>query len=243
MRLEPDIIKITFQSGEFQLTGFLHLPPNPHPPIVFGSHGLLATGNSPKQISLANQCNAEGIAFFRFDHRGCGNSSGTFREVTSLSGRKEDLAAAVETVCSRYDLGKKIGFFGSSMGGAVSIASARALKPDAMVSYAAPVRSRNINTVIENDPAADGDKGPLYNPDALKFDNDDYLSDLHHILVIHGDADPVVPVKHAYRIFEAAHEPKKLLIQNSGDHPMNNPVHQREFIKEATGWFKQWLKE
>ena len=243
MRPKPEIIEISFKSGEFQLNGMLHLPPAPNPPIVFGSHGLLATGDSPKQMALADACNARGIAFFRFDHRGCGKSDGTFNVVTSLEGRKEDLTAAVHAVRSKYGLGEKTGFFGSSMGGAVSIASARSVKPDAMVTYAAPVRSRNINAVIEKDPAAGGDKGPLYNPGSLKFDISDNLADLHHILVIHGDTDPVVPVKHAQMIYESAHQPKRLMIQSGGDHPMNNPAHQLEFVAETAKWFKQWLNE
>ena len=238
-----EIIEIFFKSGGFRLNGTLHLPINSHPPIVFGSHGLLATGNSPKQITLAEKCNAAGMAFFRFDHRGCGNSGGTFQEVTSLSGRMEDMAAAVDAIRSKYNLGKKTGFFGSSMGGAVSIASARALKPDAMVTYAAPVRSRNINAAIEKDPDVGGNMGPLSDPDSLKFDVSDQLIGLHHILVIHGDADPVVPGKHAHMIHESAKDPKKLMIQSGGDHPMNNPVHQQEFINSATDWFKRWLKD
>jgi uncharacterized protein len=243
MGVTSNIIEIMFASGEFQLNGTLHMPPNPQPPIVFGSHGLLATGSSPKQIALAEKCNAVGIAFFRFDHRGCGASGGTFQEVTSLSGRMEDMAAAVDAVRSKCTLGNKYGFFGSSMGGAVSIASARALKPHAMVTYAAPIRSRNINATIEKDPAAGGNKGPLSDPDSLKFDVSDHLMDLRHILVIHGDADPVVPVKHAHMIYESARDPKRLMIQNGGDHPMNNPVHQQEFIKTATDWFRQWLND
>ncbi|MFO7964689.1 MAG: alpha/beta fold hydrolase [Desulfobacterales bacterium] len=240
MPRESEPIELAFQSGEYLLKGTLHLPPVVRPPIVFGSHGLMATGDSPKQIALAKRCVAEGIAYFRFDHRGCGKSGGTFKEVTSLSGRKEDLAAAVKAVRSKYELGE-IGLFGSSMGGAVGIASAERLKPAAMATYAAPIRSRNINAVIETDPNAGGNMGPLYDPDGLRFDLQPFLSGLHHILVIHGNADPVVPVAHAHRIFESARDPKKIRIQTGGDHPMNNPEHQQAFLEETIEWFKMWL--
>ena len=66
--------KITFSSNGFLLSGALHLPTTDLPPVVIGSHGLLSNSSSPKQIQLARKCNEYGIAFFRFDHRGCGQS-------------------------------------------------------------------------------------------------------------------------------------------------------------------------
>ena len=67
---------LSFSSDGFRLSGTLHLPGMPLPPIVVGSHGLLSSGSSPKQIELARQCSENGMAFFRFDHRGCGHSDG-----------------------------------------------------------------------------------------------------------------------------------------------------------------------
>jgi predicted acyl esterase len=85
------IKKITFLSDGFKLYGTLHLPPAERPPVVIGSHGLLSSSSSPKQIALARACTAAGIAYFRFDHRGRGKSEGVFKEVTSLKARCTDL--------------------------------------------------------------------------------------------------------------------------------------------------------
>ncbi|MBW1942183.1 MAG: alpha/beta hydrolase [Deltaproteobacteria bacterium] len=233
--------ELFFLSNGYRLKGTLHLPSTPFPSIVFGSHGLLSTSKSPKQIELAHQCNAVGIAFFRFDHRGCGESEGDYKDIASLTGRCEDLARAIETIRLRNDIGGKIGFFGSSMGGAVSISSANRFKPDAMVTYAAPIRSRNINEVLEKEPDDNQTIGPLHDLNELKFDLSDHLSNLHNILVIHGDADQVVPVSHAHSIHNSARKPKKLILQKNGDHPMNNRVHQKNFIRETISWFKQYL--
>ena len=90
-------ININFESDGFLLKGMLHLPEADLPPIVIGSHGLLSNSYSPKQITLARECNANGIAYFRFDHRGCGQSNGVFNEVTSLEGRRNDLICAIKT--------------------------------------------------------------------------------------------------------------------------------------------------
>ena len=106
-------LNITFSSNGFRLKGMLHLPETDLPPVVIGSHGLLSNSYSPKQIALARECNAHGIAYFRFDHRGCGQSDGVFNEITSLTGRRDDLISAVNAIKMRKYIGKRIGLFGS----------------------------------------------------------------------------------------------------------------------------------
>jgi len=96
---------ISFNSDGLELRGVLHLPDDRQPPVVIGSHGLYSSSSSPKQIALAEQCNRLGIAYFRFDHRGCGSSEGEFDLVTSLEARCRDLIAAAETINNRIDTG------------------------------------------------------------------------------------------------------------------------------------------
>ena len=239
---ESDIIckEITFLSGEFLLKGTLHLPTIDRPPVVIGSHGLLSSSSSPKQIELALKCTECGIAFFRFDHRGCGQSEGAFQEVTSLEARCIDLVSAVKCIQSRSDIGNRLGLFGSSMGGAVCISAASLSAVDAMVTFAAPVRSSSILEALEktNDSNA---IPPLFEEKYLLSDLSDKLSNLHHILIFHGDSDNVVPPSNAQEIYSKAGEPKKLIMQRQGDHRMSTKEHQKNFIKEAVNWFKTHL--
>ncbi|MCK7511694.1 MAG: alpha/beta hydrolase [Desulfobacterales bacterium] len=131
----------------FQLKGTLHLPAADNPPVVIGCHGLLSDRSSPKQIALAEACNALGLAFFRFDHRGCGESAGKAGGGdTSLEGRASDLLHAIRLLESRPGLGKQIGLFGSSMGGAVCLRVASERPVAAVVTFAAPVRSLAART-------------------------------------------------------------------------------------------------
>jgi len=143
--------KISFLSDNLLLRGILHLPAVEKGPIVIGSHGLLSSVNSPKQIALARRCNDFGIAFFRFDHRGCGKSEGVFKEVTSLDARCTDILSAIETIRSQGYIGSRIGLFGSSMGGAACISAACTIKIDSMVVNAAPLRSRMIKRPDEKE--------------------------------------------------------------------------------------------
>ncbi len=230
--------KISFLSDNFILQGVLHLPDTPNPPVVFGSHGLFSDKESPKQIELAKQCKQFGIAFFRFDHRGCGESDGDHRDVPSIKARCIDLTSAVKTVLARDDTGDRIGFFGSSMGGAVSLAVAGDLQPKAIVTFAAPLRNHSMVEVPvqeESDSAA-----PIYKT-GFKFDISGSLSNLHSILIFHGDADDVVPLSNARKIYSIASDPKKIVIQKNGDHRMSDPDHQKEFVSKAAEWFRDRL--
>jgi len=222
-------------SDSFLLRGILHIPAVEKYPVIIGSHGLLSSGNSPKQIELAQRCNDFGIAFFRFDHRGCGKSEGVFKEVTSLDARRNDILNAIETIRSQGYIGSKIGLFGSSMGGAACISAAGTTEIDSMVVSAAPLRSRMIKR-----PAEKEDK-VVYDEIKLSFDISGKLSGINNILIFHGDADQVVPFSNARELYEKAGDTKKLIIQENGDHLMSNKAHQEEFIREAGLWFKERL--
>ena len=227
---------ITFSSDGFQLKGILHLPAQNAPPVVIGSHGLLSSCNSPKQIALAQKCCQLGIAFFRFDHRGCGSSQGTVREVPSFHGRCNDLISAIQTVKARNDTGSRIGLFGSSMGGAVCLSTASILEIDALVTFAALVRSAPIVNALKKLKDSDVLKSGLFE-NKYVFDISDKLSNIHNILIFHGKEDNVVPISHALEIYKKTGESKKLILQENGDHRMSNKHHQKEFIHEAASWF------
>jgi alpha-beta hydrolase superfamily lysophospholipase len=241
MHPERLVLELGFRADGFNLRGTLHLPEALLPPLVIGCHGLLSDRRSPKQIALAEACNRLGLAFFRFDHRGCGESEGLLDEVTSLETRTSDLLHAMEHLGRRSDLGKRVGLFGSSMGGAVCLQAACRRDIAALVVFGAPVRSR---------PLKDAARRPAGTPEAARmavvlreeFDLGPGLAGIRNVLVFHGEADAVVPLAQAHEIFRCAAEPKRLVIQNSGDHLMSDPRHQEEFTREASLWLSRSLK-
>jgi len=229
--------EVSFLSDSYTLKGMLHLPEAKSPPVVIGSHGLLSTGESPKQIELARKCNDLGIAYLRFDHRGCGKSGGFFKEVTSLESRCKDLICAYNMICERNDTGDRIGLFGSSLGGAASISVACELKIDAIVTFAAPLRSSSIFDAAKG---SDDYKTceNLFNEEKLIFNISEKIEKIHNIIVFHGDADTVVPPSYAKMIYDKAKPPKKIVIQKGGDHNMSCKEHQESFVKQAASWFE-----
>ena len=233
------IEEIAFASDNFLLKGCLHLPPIDQPPLVIGSHGLFSDKNSPKQIQLAQQCNRNNIAFFRFDHRGCGESDAPFEEVTSLDARCTDLIAAANMLKARYDLSSRVGLFGSSMGGTVCLAAACHVKPVAVIIWAAPVRSIDIVESQADRKTTENSNIPFKK---IPFDISNRLSDIRNILIFHGEADEIVPPSHAAEIFERVKEPKKLILFPQSDHRMSLPADQQAFIRRAALWFQSYLK-
>ena len=241
MSTEPSTIKeISFFSDGLKLKGVLHLPSADFPPVVIGCHGLYSNSNSPKQIALADQCSRLGVAYFRFDHRGCGRSEGKFEEVTSLEARCRDLVDAVAVITGTMDTNDRFGLFGSSMGGTVCLRVVGELGAHTLVTFAAPIRSRIQQY---GPPRSQISKPPGIFLDTRKrrFDITDRLPEISNILIFHGEADGVVPVSHAEEIYNLAKQPKKLIKQKQGDHPMSNAAHQKSFIREASLWFKQQL--
>ncbi len=231
-------IEISFKSDDYLLKGILHHPGTGSPPIIVGSHGLESTGDSPKQIELANICNEIGFAYFRFDHRGCGRSEGIFAEVTSVDNRKADLINAVNHIMARSDIGDRLALFGSSMGGTTCIAAANEMNAEAFVLIAAPVLGE---TLIKPPEELDDEPGlsRAFYEKFLQFDVSDNISFMKNVLIFHGDEDDIVPVMNGKTIYEKAGEPKRLIIQKGGDHRISKPEHQKEFLTEASDWYRK----
>ena len=232
------IEELEFHADGFRLRGTLHLPASRPAPLVIGCHGLLSDRRSPKQLALAESCQGLGMAYFRFDHRGCGESQGRLERDTSLDERRSDLLHALRHLYRRSDIEKRLGLFGSSMGGAVCMRAAVQADTAVLVTFAAPVRSRTLKTAL----AISQPNGRMASFLKTEFDLGEDLAEVRNILVFHGDADDVVPVDHAHEIFQKAGDPKRLIIQKNGDHLMSDPRHQQEFTREAALWLKQGLR-
>ncbi|MCU0614317.1 MAG: alpha/beta hydrolase [Desulfobacterales bacterium] len=226
--------KLSFFCDGYRIEGHLHLPSRKKPPVVIGSHGLFATQDSPKQLALAHACNLLGMAFFRFDHRGCGQSEGGQSERISFEGRCHDLFKACETMKKRDDTGDAVAIFGSSMGGAAACRVSAIIQPNSLVTFAAPITSKCIL-----DPMLKQTKGPLPFFEGLSFDIEKHLSYIRNVLVIHGENDEVVPVSEAHKIYRIAGNPKKLMIQENGDHRMSSKAHQDKFFQTVAEWFNK----
>ncbi len=236
------IMQTTFTVDGLTLKATLHLPQCPMPPLVVGSHGLEGSQNSAKQMLLSKVLPANDIAFFRFDHRGCGDSQGSFIKYTSLETRTRDFCAAVDHVLDMGVTSNRIALFGSSMGGAACINAWQNLERagfriQGAVLCASPVNTRTIKRV----PLAGNDKRPALSVNFFKenllYDLSDQARALHHVMIFHGSADGVVPVENAEILYAAMQSPKEMILYDSGDHQMTDPAHQKDFEQKMIAWY------
>jgi alpha-beta hydrolase superfamily lysophospholipase len=237
------ILPVEFMSQNRRIVGKLHLPDIETPPVVVGSHGLEGSMESAKQTILARILPEMGVAFLRFDHRGCGGSGGDFVTDTSLETRVQDMIHAVTYLWALKETRQELMLFGSSLGGATCIEAwkqllALGVQPKGAVLCAAPVDSRTIKN-IPMEATPDRPALPLgFFTENLLFDLSDTLPVLHHVLIFHGDHDGVVPIENGQKIYENTADPKKIIIHRNGDHQMSEKSHQEEFEREVKLWVK-----
>ena len=233
MTIEP----LAFLSDGLTLQGVLHLPDRLPAPFAVGCHGLFADKESPKQKALAEACREKGLAFFRFDHRGCGKSDGNFAAATSLEARCRDLKDAVQAVAGHSQTLGLAGLFGSSMGGAVVLASARQWPGIRIVTVAAPLESEPVAAAVQlSDTPTARSLPPSFYDRALRFDIAEAVAGLSNVLLFHGEQDTVVPLEHARRIYDLCADPRELVIFQGGDHRISEDADQAMFVKQAAHW-------
>lgn len=114
--------ELVFESRGARLVGTLYLPPGPGPhPVMVGVHGSGPVDRSDLyQGEAARYFAPRGVAFFMYDKRGIGESSGTYpgSYSSSMVIYAMDALAAVDRVDEHDDIdGTRIGLWGVSQAG------------------------------------------------------------------------------------------------------------------------------
>jgi alpha/beta superfamily hydrolase len=240
--------KITFENASGDtLSGMLHHPISGtrHGSVIL-CHGMESDRNSEKLIFLGHALAEKGIISLRFDFRYVGESSGKFEDIT-YTGEVDDLKAAHTLMQSRQP--GKTAIFGSSMGGTVALLFA-AQEPTvaALVTLAAPLHPENFPKRILTSAQLQQwrDRGfTIHNGRRL---NISLLADLEKIdvpaaarkilcpvLILHGDADAVVPVEEAYELDSCLCQ-STVSILPGADHRVSDPVLMQRALAEALDW-------
>lgn len=247
---------VFFENDGQRLIGVLHKPQGPGPfPTVCFYHGF--TGNKAEAhrifVAQAEELEKRGIASFRFDFRGSGDSEGEFGEMT-FTRELSDALKALDYLRSRKDV-SSIAVLGLSMGGALA-ASVAGKSPDlkAVVLWSAVGRfmdcyvGDNIrNAAVNGFPIDWG--GYVLSKDFV----DDVV--LHNpfssiaeakapILLIHGTEDQAVQIEQVFeydRVLTNANVPHKLEIIKGADHCYCRQDWKRKVIKTSADFLEEQL--
>jgi fermentation-respiration switch protein FrsA (DUF1100 family) len=185
--------------------------------IVFNGNA----GNRAFRAGLANGFSRANLAVLLFDYRGFGGNSGSPTE----SGLTLDARAARDYVVARAgDDRPRLVYFGESLGTAVATDLALEHPPAALV-----LRSPFTSLT---------DVGRVHYPglpvDWLLRDRYATIERIARVkaplLVIGGDQDRIVPIDQTRRLYDAAREPKSILIIKGADHNDASLVDGQEII-------------
>lgn len=180
-------------------------PPRPGAPvvIVFNGNG----GNRAGRTILGDRFAATGFGVLLFDYRGYGGNPGHPTE----SGLALDARAASRFV-ARTSPDHPVVYFGESLGAAVAIELATVTPPAALI-------LRSPFTSLRDAAAVHYPFLPLGAMLWDKYPSIDRIGGVDApVLIVAGAADGIVPVSQSRRLYEAAPEPKDLLIIAGADH-------------------------
>lgn len=217
----------------------LHLPSGrERVPCVVACHGLQASKDSEKYLLLGAEFSRAGLALGRFDFRGCGASPGVLED-TTVGTRLEDLRAIVAFLAGHPRLDGRLGLLGSSMGGFVVLHFARE-RADAppVVTWNAPANLSDL---------AHGDRGDIPGVGvafAMEYMRGTYALSPPNVprhLVVHGEADEVVPLDHGVTLHSRAAEPCDLAVIAGGDHRLTDRAHRWRALQLSLEWFLRFL--
>lgn len=188
-------------------------------PAILYLHGV--RWNLTGQMFRIEQLHAMGYSVLAVDYRGFGQSRG---DLPSESTVYEDARIAWERFTQLQPSAAKRLIFGHSLGGAVAVELARELSSQAQQA-GEPVPARGL--ILESTFTSLGDVAAVVADTRLpvrwllsqKFDSLEKIKDVGMpLLLVHGLDDRYVPSRFSQQLFEAAQQPKALLLVPGATH-------------------------
>jgi dipeptidyl aminopeptidase/acylaminoacyl peptidase len=247
-----EVKEIRLKADGLELVGELHVPSrNQVHPALCICHGIPAAPPDPTDRGYAllaqRFCHA-GFATLIFNFRGTGRSEGNL----DILGWSRDLHAAIDFLYDLAEVDKtRFCLLGFSGGAAVSVyAAAQDPRVSAVVTCACPADFNSLSqqeTPLETiqrfrqiGAIRDKDFPPSIEDWQKGFETMTPINWIDKIsprplLLVHGDADELIPLEHAQKLYEKAKEPKELKTIHGAKHRMR--------LEEATMAFVlDWLK-
>ena len=214
------VTEVSFPTSDgLTLSGWLvsHTPAPQFTVIVFNGNA----GNRAFRAPLADALARANLAVLLFDYRGFGGNPGS----PSESGLRNDARAAREYVVNRTDVNRaRLVYFGESLGTAVATELAVEYPPAALILRSPFTSMTEVGT----------HHYALLPVRWLLRDRYATIDRIAHVnapvLVIGGDQDRIVPIGQTRGVYEAARDPKALLVINGADHNDVSLLAGREMI-------------
>jgi len=247
-----EIKEIRLKADGLELVGELHIPSRDkvHPALCI-CHGIPAAPPNPTDRGyalLAQRFCRAGFITLIFNFRGTGKSQGNL----DILGWSRDLQAALDFLYNRKDIDKNhFCLLGFSGGAAVSVyTAAHDSRISSVVTCACPAdfrslqqretpldaiqRFRQIGAIRDKNFPPSIDEWQRGFETVTPINWVDKISP-RPLLLVHGDADELIPLEHSYRLYKKAKEPKELKVISGAKHKMR-------LEKAAMDFVLDWLK-
>lgn len=199
--------------------------------IYFHGNG----GNISHLDWLGRSFSSRGFDVLLFDYRGYGRSEG---DVEGENGLYKDADAALEYLTrERGVMPERTVLYGQSLGTAVAVELASRKPCGALILESGFSSARDMAaTIFPRLPAF------IHGLGAYRFDSAAKLPIAGcPVMVVHGDADEIIPVSHGLKLHKAAPEPKRLLIYEGAGHNNLAIVGGEGYINALVGFIRESL--
>ena len=245
---------VLLEVDNLTLAGRLYLPDKvdryPYPTVCI-CHGIPSgkpTANDKGYPLLAEIICRQGLAVFIFNFRGTGASSGNL----DIPGWARDLERVIEYLGSISEVDQShLSLLGFSGGAAVSIyVAAQNPRISSVVACACPAKftqqnkTDNSRAIVEHFRQIGAIRDQGFSRSATEWlEGFEMIRPIDRIariaprplLLVHGDRDEVVAVSHAYRLYDRAGDPKRLIIIKGAGHRLRQDD---KVMTIVTDWLK-----
>ena len=250
--------KIAFKSAQGDtLAARLDLPVGEAPrAFALFAHCFTCSKNLNAVGNISRALNRAGIAVFRFDFTGLGESEGDFAD-TNLSSNVDDLVAAADFLEQNYEAPKIL--IGHSLGGAAVLQATRRIPSAvAVATIAAPAEPSHIKRHLQaaaEKIQASGEADVSVAGRTFKI-KQQFLDDLDQtkmhdvirnlqraLLVFHSPIDNTVGIENAGKIFKAAKHPKSFISLDHADHLLTSENDSQYVGAVIAAWASKYIGE
>ncbi|HEY6260810.1 MAG TPA: alpha/beta fold hydrolase [Nitrospiraceae bacterium] len=245
---------LTFHDSHgHSIAAILSAPDEPTTRLAVLCHGFLSGKNSTTNRTLTRLLNKQGLATFRFDFFGQGESDGPFEDLTTTLAMHQTQAALDLMIARGYD---RIGLAGSSFGGLVAILTAAQCQEIACLALKCPVvdfaEELRLTFGLEELAqwkATDTIPNIMGGPERVRLRYRFYEDCLRQIaygpaehitvptLIVQGEHDECVPLHQSRRLCDALSGPKKLVLLPDADHQFTREEDFHQMTTLISDWF------
>ncbi|MEB8431094.1 bifunctional alpha/beta hydrolase/OsmC family protein [Cocleimonas sp. KMM 6892] len=250
--------KVEFKNKQGEtLAGLLETPDSNQQALRYAifAHCFTCSKDVAAASRISRSLAAKGIAVFRFDFTGLGNSDGDFAN-TNFSSNVDDLLAAAKMLEDEYQAPSLL--IGHSLGGAAVLSAAHQLPlVKAIATIGSPATADHVQHLFLNAVPELEAKGEArvkigvqeFNIKKQLLDDlnenasSDHIANLKRpLLIFHSPVDTIVSIDEAAKIYRAAKHPKSFISLDNADHLLSNR-HDSEYVGlTLAAWASRYLE-